>query len=355
MDLVLAAILVFSPELFLHSIQDPPPDSAQDPQAAFEAWLAALPAEAPRPLQLTMAGEFGMRLEDVAVNDDLLGDFEQFRKDAELRVRYEFLCLDSARARLEVSGRIRLPFGDGADPGFDLRGQCGILLDGPRVYGWADLEGVPKKGAIHGGVSVSRKELDDLFALLSAGVANLIEHIPEDADAEAFSRILSIMPATLSDYLHPSYFVRSLTPCIAREWAIEGEVTRGRFGLPQALTDLALADVPEEERAEAEIAARLLDGSVVRLSADRESGVPLEFAYSISMPLEAIEAAALGTVHFEFSCRTLSWSRTAPDPAAFVAPEGYEWFDMDPMMPAVRLLLASLYPRAPDTGDDEEF
>lgn len=354
MDLLLAAILL--------SLQNPPAP-AQTPHAAFTEWMQSLPAEHPRPFTQELELDFDLAFEELAGDEETLGYFESMLPDMDFDLRMNIAMLDAERMAYRIRGSADVALAADPEASISASGELGLIFDGKRIYGWADVEETLTEQHLKHGFGFDQISANGLYAEFRAAMPDLLALLPQEELPTGWEAMQRAMPPTLADYLHPRGYWRS-TDQLFEATSFVAEGTRVctslrpnaelAAGLVAGIAAEAEADDLAPEQAQ-QLARGMIDGLELTLEFDRASGMPLDTHFRMSIPLELFEAGITGRMVFGMNVRSLAWERKAPAAEHFTRPEGIEWFDADTLLPLIRLGIEQALGKPDASEEDFEF
>lgn len=358
MDLLLAAILL--------AAQDPTAAApAQDPQAAWTAWWKTLPAAHPRPMTQEVAFDFELAFEELEGDEETLGYFQALLPNMDFDLRMKMEILDATRHRVSLAGSMGIELEGEDAESIALSGAAVLQFDGTRVHGWVDGKETVNELALRAGFSISQAAVDEIYGSVIQGLPEIMAALPAEEFPFDPQELLKVMPPTVADYLHPrGYFASSLHFLEASRYEADEERVRTtlrpsaafRAAITKSMAaEMEGADLDAEQAMK--LAQSFLESMHMEATLDRATGVPLDYEFSLSIPLEALETdlEISGRMVMRLTARTTAFSLTAPAAERFALPEDIEWFDVDDLLPMIRMQLDALLAGPDPSEDDYEF
>ena len=356
MDLLLAAILFAAPA--------PQATAAQE---AWEEWRASLGTRLATPITLDLEMDCSITLEGFGTDE--LPDLA-WLDGAKFAMRMQTAMLDLHRLQIGVEFRGKLPDFDDDAVLMEVEAKAGFNADGSVIHAWGDLNFGSDAERIKGGVRVTQKEIEEIYATILTRLPELMEVSGEVATSSLMNTVMQYYPEEFGAYFHPANYLSQSAKLISvrkfthKEDRIQIEARLDPEQGPLAEVIKSLEDLAAETEdavgmETAKTMRKFLDRIELRFELDASTGVALAGRIAATLPTELFELPVQGTIGIlirfeasEFSTASFSAERLAP-PA-----EGFDWMDGDPQLVLLRrlfepmaeipLITPSLPPPPPD-------
>jgi len=339
----------------LFAVQSTVGEASPEPQALWTEWLGSwemLEVTAVRQdlrleLDLEMQGVEG---EGSAVQQEFRQALEGVRCDLLYRIR----IASADRLRLELQGSFSVVSPDEQEL-FVVKGCAGLLADGETLRLWADGTLSKEPEPFRGGASIRQATAESIYAEI---LAMFRAAVTKEPTMRAYSQMVDAAPPTLMTYLHPrNYWLTSAEAMTATRFEVAGDAVRVELRIPedslQAYANIeAMMAEPATDDEEFYAFMRSLR---IEISCDRTTGWIHEMTFRGDLLLQDWDPELQGSVAARFTLRSELLEWIAPSPEEMQPPEGLAWFDLEVLVPLIRMLMKQSFPAQNASDDDLEF